>query len=337
MNTRKTLLILSAALLVGGQATAQSDNDRVVAEVERREAEAAQAMREAERQLEEAARRIAELSNERLGALGEAERWVMKSDRPRLGVNIDMEGAAGAPVEGVTILSVTPGSPADESGLRAGDVITAVNGETLSAATAEESAMELLQFMKTVEAGDELDIEYLRDGKVGSIEVEPRVMDLHTKMYAGNAGAVMPKVMLAPGEAKTFSFSFGGWRGGWGDMELVELNAGLGRYFGTDQGLLVISAPKSNAFKLKDGDVIRSIDGRDPTSVSHCMRILTSYQPGEKLTLAIMRDKQEQTIEVEVPDDRTSWLVPRVAPPLPVKPVSAPQPPAAAPVAPERT
>ena len=91
-------------------------------------------------------------------------------------------------------------------------------------------------------------------------------------------------------------------------MEVVELTEGLGRYFGTDSGLLVISAPESNAFKLQEGDVIQSIDGRAPTSVNHCMRILGSYQPGEKLVLNIMRDKRRQTIEIEIPDDRTSRL-----------------------------
>ena len=48
----------------------------------------------------------------------------------------------------------------------------------------------------------------------------------------------------------------GGWRGGWADLEVVKLTERLGRYFGTDEGLLVISAPESNAFKLQDGDVI---------------------------------------------------------------------------------
>jgi S1-C subfamily serine protease len=102
----------------------------------------------------------------------------------------------------------------------------------------------------------------------------------------------------------------------WGDMELVELNEGLGRYFGTDSGLLVVSAPKSDSFKLQDGDVIMSIDDREPTSVSHAMRILASYQPGESLELNIMRDKRRQTLNIELPDDRTSFI----APPAPVRP-----------------
>ena len=90
-----------------------------------------------------------------------------------------------------------------------------------------------------------------------------------------------------------------------GDLELVELNEGLGRYFGTDTGLLVVKAPKSGAFELEDGDVIQSIDGREPKDARHAMRILASYTAGEELELGIMRDKRKRTIEVEIPEDRT--------------------------------
>ncbi|MDA1063873.1 MAG: PDZ domain-containing protein [Proteobacteria bacterium] len=99
-------------------------------------------------------------------------------------------------------------------------------------------------------------------------------------------------------------------------MELVELNAGLGKYFGTEQGLLVVNAPESKALQLEDGDVIQKIDGREPTSVRHALRILGSYQSGETLQLEIMRDKKRRTLEVEVPDGMTSGLMPAPAPML---------------------
>jgi hypothetical protein len=49
------------------------------------------------------------------------------------------------------------------------------------------------------------------------------------------------------------------------------------------------------------------------------MRILGSYEPGEKLVLDIMRDKRRSTIEVEVPDDRTSRHLPRQLQPAPLE------------------
>jgi hypothetical protein len=170
--------------------------------------------------------------------------------------------------------------------------------------------------MKGVEEGDVLKVEYLRDGKVGSVEVEPHIASENAFVWTGEPPvhvevAPMP---VAPEVAERFKMKFGmPWAGtGLGDLELVELNEGLGRYFGTKKGLLVVKAPKSDAYELRDGDVIQSIDGREPKDVRHAMRILSSYQAGEKLKLGIMRDKKKVMIDVEIPSDRHGSLVPDV-------------------------
>ena len=201
---------------------------------------------------------------------------------PRLGVMIG--GEEKGPVKGVSILGVTPGSAADDAGLRAGDVITAVNGETMAGDDSDGAAQKLLDFMSGVESGDVLAVDYERDGKAGKVEVEPRAVERQVFAFDFDGREFgVPGAMLAPGaDPQRFAFA---WHadGGWGDMELVELSAGLGKYFGTDQGLLVVNAPESKALQLEDGDVIQKIDGREPTSVRHALRILGSYQSGEKL------------------------------------------------------
>ncbi len=90
-------------------------------------------------------------------------------------------------------------------------------------------------------------------------------------------------------------------RGPLAEMELATLTPGLGSYFGTDQGVLVIRAPADGALKLRDGDVILSIDGRVPTSGPHATRILASYQPGEKIELRIMRERKRLDIATTMP------------------------------------
>lgn len=336
MNVSNNVLPVALAAvfaLQAGQALAQVDDRTVVVDetrIEESERQFELQMKEAEERLAEAARRVAELSTERLEKFGEGRNFVYEtSGRPRLGVNIATEDEQG-PVEGVKVLSVTPGSAADDIGMRAGDIITAVNGESLSAETTKAANTLLLDFMRGVEEGDTLKLEYLRDGKVASIEVEPRPVPSNFMVWTpdGQSFAMprAPEVHPAPVVVDRFRYAFGGWRSGWGDMEVVELTEGLGRYFGTDEGLLVISAPKTNDFKLQEGDVIQSIDGRKPESVDHCMRILASYQPGESLELKIMRDKRAETIRVSVPDSRTGAL----------QPVPAPAPPAAPPAAPAR-
>ncbi len=311
MTRRFYTLTLAAALLLAGPAFAQS-------EAPQSDAEFAERMREAEERLAEAARRVAELSSERLESMGDIKRYAFEfSAKPRLGVTIESR-MDDSPVEGVRVIGVTPGSAAADAGLRAGDVITAVNGESMSAASSTDANRLLLDFMRGVEEGDRLEVEYLRDGKVGKVEVEPRIVEHNPFAWlpGGSARGVEMEsgIGAPPGLVEKFRYAFGGWHATWSDMELVSLSKDLGRYFGTDAGLLVISAPKSG--KLRDGDVIRSIDGREPTSVSHCMRILGSYQPGEKLELAIMRDKKPQTIQIEVPDDRSSRLRPGTSSPL---------------------
>jgi len=307
MKMWKFILPVAAVLLLAGQAAAQTDEAERQRAMEAREAEMEKRLFEAEKKMSEAAREIAEITKERLPRIMEIEQRFALASKPRLGVTIESLEKSG-PVEGVTILGVSPGSAASDAGLRSGDILTAVNDETLSAESCQKSNKQLLKFMKGVEEGDILSVEYLRDGKFGSVEVEPRLVADGVFAWTsegGPGGFVMPPMPAAPEMVERFKMEFGfPWAGtGLGDLELVELNAGLGHYFGTDSGLLVVAAPMSDAFELRDGDVIQTIDGREPKDVRHALRILSSYQPGEKLKLGIMRDKKKITINVEMPAD----------------------------------
>ena len=334
MKMWKVLLPVAAVLLLAGQAVAQTEKEERLREVEAREAEMDRKMMEAERQMAEAARQIAEMSRERLPRVAKIERRFELSDKPRLGVTIESDSAPG-PVEGVVVLGVSPGSAASDAGLRPGDTITAVNDESLSAASCTEANARLLDFMKGVEEGDVLKLEYLRAGKVGTVEVEPRVVEGKMWAWAGPEGGYefhVPKMHVSPEAVEKFKMQFAfPWAGSaWGELELVELNEGLGRYFGTDKGLLVVNAPESDAFELEDGDVIQSIDGREPKDVRHAMRILSSYQAGEELELGIMRDKKRRTLDIEIRADYRGMLIEEPAKMRPVRATLSPKAPRAA-------
>lgn len=298
------------------------------------EAEFALKMAEAEKRLAEAARQVAELSSSRLESYGDHGRWAYElSDRPLIGINIDGSSEQG-PVEGVTIISVTPGGAAADGGLRAGDILVSVNGESMSAGSAKKANEQLFELMQGVREGDTVSLEYLRGDRTDTVEIKPRRAEKNVFVWADDDKISrmprMPDVRVAPEVAERFRFSFGGWSNGWGDMEVVEMTEGLSRYFGTDKGLLVINAPKTSDLKLQEGDVIQSIDGREPSSVVHCMRILGSYQPGETLELKIMRDKRKETLKVEMPERRSDVVEPfsapspAVSPTLPTRPSAAP-------------
>ena len=271
-------------------------------------------MREAEAAMAEAARHVAELSSRQLPRVATIQKIIRSGHRPVLGITIGSDDN-GDPAEGVVILGISPGGAAEEAGLRAGDVITAVNDESLTAATSRESNARLLDFMQGVEDGDELMIEYLRNGKAQTVEVAPRPMQggVFAFDFDGNDFTI-PDVQGVPNVQSFNRYVWMSGGNGLGDMELVKLTERLGSYFGADEGLLVVRAPQNEELKLQDGDVIQSIDGRKPTSVNHAMRILGSYQSGETVSIEIMRDKRRQTISIEVPDDRQSSVVP---PPVP--------------------
>ena len=339
MKMWKVLLPVTALLLFSGQVLAQSEEaekaQRIEAEAKREEmnsqkAEYSERLREAEERMEEAARQIAEISRERLPPMREfIERRIEMSNRPRIGITIDGNDESGA-VKGVQIIGVTPESAADDVGLRADDVITAVNGEDLAAENSMKANKLLFAFMKGIEEGDELKVDFLRKGKADSVELTPKVTQMHAFSWAPEDGNIhIERIPGVPEVMREFRFGgglhFGG--GAWGRMELVELSEGLGKYFGTDKGLLVVGAPEADGIDLQDGDVIQTIDGREPKDVRHAMRILGSYDSGETIKLGIMRDKKKKTLEIEVPDDRRGSLFA----PLPARPARAPAPSKAAP------
>ena len=96
------------------------------------------------------------------------------SSRRRLGISVDSMGNQlsqyfGASEGGALITSVEPGSAAEKAGLKAGDVITSINGERV------RDAEQVLDTMREVGDGD-VTIGYLRDKKAGTTKatIEPR-------------------------------------------------------------------------------------------------------------------------------------------------------------------
>ena len=143
-----------------------------------------------------------------------------------------------------------------------------------------------------LEPGDTVSIEYRRgsDAKKATLVAE----DLG---WAPNI-RVMPGMPGMP-DMQHFEFSFGM---PWGDLELVGLNPDLGEYFGTKEGLLVVKAPADSSLPVKGGDVILSISGRKPSSPSHAMRILRSYEAGETVSIELMRKQKRLTVAWKVPE-----------------------------------
>jgi len=253
---------------------------------------------EAQARLEKAAHDVAELSSEIGGPLMD-KFMVFNGEGPSravIGVQLD----PGSGKEGARIQEVSPGGPADEAGLHVGDVITAINGADVKG---DSPARQVMQLMHNVAPESKVKVRVTREGKSRDFVVTAR----HGAAFFGQHRGIPPLPPIPPGFPEAGFSTFGPVmiHGQLGDMELATLTPQLGRYFGTDKGVLVVRAPKD--FKLEDGDVILAIDGREPSSGSHATRILSSYQSGEKITIKLMRQQKTVNVETTLPE-RMSFM-----------------------------
>jgi membrane-associated protease RseP (regulator of RpoE activity) len=307
------VFIAALALLAPFAAGAATTTDRAALEKQLAAARA---------QLDEAAREVAELSRQLYGDPGDVMRFVHGGPRgSMLGINI----GGSAREEGVEVMGVSPGGPAEQAGLKAGDVVVAVDGKALRASGERSASAQLVEYMRGVEPGRAVRVDYLRGrerrtASVTTAPAEPAILRVIRERMGGppGEGPPMPGFEALLGPAPAFR-----------SLELVSLTPKLGQYFGTDKGLLVVRATAARGLPLEEGDVLQTIDGRTPENPGHAFRILRSYQPGEKVKLGVLRQRKSMLLEGTIPAvDAASQRGPGPRPPAAPPPPRPPAPPA---------
>jgi C-terminal processing protease CtpA/Prc len=242
---------------------------------------------DARRRLEQAANEVARLSAQLSTTAIDRIMPLFEPGRSVIGVQLEpsREGS------GARVREVSPGGPAETAGIRSGDVIVAVNGTAL---TDPDPGRQVLGIMHDVKPDSRVTVRVLRDGKAREFTLTAREAPA---LFATAHGLRDLGYAVLPDLQEVFMV-----HGPLSDMELATLTPHLGSYFGTDKGVLVVRAPAEGALKLEDGDVILAIDGREPTSGSHATRILGSYQPGEKVSLRILRQRKALQLEAQMPE-----------------------------------
>lgn len=336
---------LAAALFAACAASAQSAPDAA------RQAE----LDAAREDLHRAARRVAELSRE----MGRPENIVLERrlrQRPVLGVILEPDAGAG-----VRIAAVTPESAAAKAGLRSGDRITAFDGKALAGKDGEERLADARARLRDLDAKTPVAVTYLRDGRSASAKVTPGTGDELIMLHrAGELAALRGAAMagVEPGGARMVRIAPGGvapeirreiirericddgecsypmlaeaFR--WNGLNLASVDRQLGRYFGAERGVLVLSVPEGLG-GLQPGDVLQKIDGKPVDTPREAMALTHAREPGAAVPVEYLRDRKRAATTITVPERRAFRLPLPPAPPAPPAPPTPPAP--GSPAAPE--
>lgn len=89
----------------------------------------------------------------------------------------------------------------------------------------------------------------------------------------------------------------------WNGLNLASVDAQLGRYFGTDTGVLVLSTGPALA-GLQAGDVILRVDGKPVKTPREVMDVLRTKPTDATSAIDYLRDRKPGTLQLKTPDVR---------------------------------
>lgn len=202
---------------------------------------------------------------------------------------------------GVVVKYVVDDSPADEAGLRQGDIVLKIDGDKT------DDADRLIDIVGSKNPGDKIEMTIIRNGKEKTLSAtltdrEERDNEPMIGSYGHNAPRIFSKSWT--NRKSYMSSTYIG-------MELQTMGKQLSEYFGISDGTGILisevydDSPAKKA-GLEAGDVVLKADGTDIEEVSDLQKIVADKNDGDQLVLTILRDKKEKDVEVtieETPDN----------------------------------
>ena len=296
-------------LLLGVAEPALAGSDKAQSpELEQARQEVARAREELKRATRELARSLARVEKDNPRA--QFFEYMTNPKRAVLGVIIDDE--ANKDDRGVTILAITPGGGAEKAGLKAGDVLLSMNGESLATKGNQRPEHRLRDVLGALEAGAELKAEYDRDGKRSKATIKTQAPEDDLAM--GMIPPLPPRALLDM-DSEDFEpmlsfrrmFHGSAIRG----LELCKIDEDLASYFKTRDGVLVIKAPKDAALGLKSGDVIQKIDGAAVSEPVTVMDKLRSRPSEQSVRIELLRQGKKLSLNAKIPVAEARQFGPR--------------------------
>lgn len=207
--------------------------------------------------------------------------------------------------DGVLIIEVVEGSPAEDAGLDANDIIYLFNGEEVV------EAKQLSTLVKKKKPGDTIEIVLYRGGDekmvnvtLGEYPYEVSIDVDDFEDYAEEIGDFAGRLGKSIGAWWYGSFGNGGRLG----MELTDLDEDLAGYFDVkeNEGVLVLRVHEGSPAEeagVKPGDVIIAFNGEDVSGVDDVLEGLTDLEE-ETVEIEIVRKGKKQKLEAKLEEGK---------------------------------
>ncbi|MGD8320671.1 MAG: PDZ domain-containing protein [Gemmatimonadota bacterium] len=251
-----------------------------------------------------------------------------RTARARLGITIANDQSPEDDATGVRVEGVMADGPAAKAGLKEGDVITRVDGQTLTRPMDKDTeedldpdasapVQRLMALIRDMDPDQDVSVEYMRDGAQHTAIVKTQDLDDWARLreFQGVPSRVEGLRVLPEGGG-VYRIGSGERMRAWecpgdsgarhdflmmsdqciGGLEMVRLNPKLADYFGTSEGVLVADVTDDSTLGLQPGDIILAVGDREVKDADHVRRILRSYGPDEDITFRIMRQKKEMSV-----------------------------------------
>ena len=191
--------------------------------------------------------------------------------------------------EGVLVTRVSLDSPADESGIKSGDVILKYEGRAV------DYADQLQEFVWKTPPEEKVKITVNRDGKIKDFTVS--VGKKRRMRFSG----------MRSGRNYGTNFFNRSDQGGYLGIDMYDLTEGLREYFKVeeDEGVLVVNVMEDSPAEkagFKSGDVITKVGKRIVEDSAELRRAISRYDPDEDVEIEYVRDKKKSKKKVKLAD-----------------------------------
>jgi serine protease Do len=210
---------------------------------------------------------------------------------------------------GVEITSVSPDSPAEKAGLKAGDAVLQYNGQRV------DGMDQFKRMIAETPAGREVKMEIVRNGSTQTVVV--KIASRHNvvpRIFPGGDGAfTMTPIQIEPMEVRVPDIPrmLMSWRSSALGVDAEAIEGQLAQYFGVKEGVLVRAVSAGSPAEkagVKAGDVIIKAEDSSvatPADLSNRLRAMH----GKTASLVVVREHHEMTVSIAVGDDmRNEWF-----------------------------